>query len=248
VRLILLSHYDDEIFLLPTLLKKTENLVVIYTTNSLHPKTMTDSSRMEECRLAWRAINPSAQIIFFGFDNNILDGRLHLDVNSIQLEALLNMVLDLGITSISTLSPEGGHQDHDFTFAIADFLAQKTHVELTHFSAYRKRSSRRNKGFAVMSPELNCSCRDSSVLERHKLIRLYFFLIFRAYQSQWKTWVALGPFVFLKLLRGEVPRHTCGTVFPRPETACLWVVRRRAVYRDFIEALDVLKPPRESVI
>ena len=240
--LILLSHYDDEIFLLPQIKTLKEEILVVYLTDSAYPNWTTPRYRQMECQRSWRILHSTVTLNFFGFDNNIRDGRLHLDFDSRHTQELIRLLPTNDITQIWALSPEGGHQDHDFTFAIANHVSTTLGRSLSHYPAYRLRTKPKFPGFDVMSSRQDCSCeRISSDASAAELLILFLKLVIFAYPSQVKTWFALGPFVIKTFLVSEHKEHSCPQTYSKNCHDYLWFRRKRANHSEFIARLGIFQ-------
>ena len=242
MKLLMLSHYDDELFFLENLISINDQVTVLYTTNSLHPKSVSLEKRRRECVLAWSKINENAKVLFIGLDEHIPDGKLSSSFSRFHLEKVIKIVEEFAVEEIWALSPEGGHQDHDFTYFLARYISSRLEVNMRHKPAYSQKSGRSFLSFEVMSESFECTCEPKRLKLRARLeLLLKLISLFYVYRSQWRTWLGLGPFVIVKNLRGQTILHSCQQNTPRPVNRSLWVKRRRADYEDFISSLELLR-------
>jgi hypothetical protein len=229
-----LSHYDDEIFLFKSLYRLNEDFIVVYTTNAQHPPKVSQSVRQAECLKAWSLINNRARVVFFGDSEALKDAELFSSFTLEQFKSLDRLIKKNEISEMWCVSPDGGHHDHDFTFAIARRLSRINQIRICHLPGYSKIPNSFWKKFQVMNFDYDCNC--DEVVEGDfspKFLFLSHVRLFLIYKSQWRTWVGLGPSILLSSFKNRVRVHTCSIDIPLAQDRCLWVTRKRADYNFF---------------
>jgi len=201
-RLWLLAHQDDEIMALHLCSEPMNNSVVYLTDGVRIGAKFNASLRMQEAKKAWREIDKSALLIFFGEKFAIRDGALAETLNGAHLMELISICRTQGITEIATLQLEGGHQDHDVTSMLAEELSHRLSIGLLTFPAYRAIHGRLPI-YSVMSLGRNVSRRRINPPMKRLKFAIQSIDLMNIYRSQNKTWIGLGPFVFLKYLLGQ---------------------------------------------
>jgi hypothetical protein len=191
-RVFLMSHCDDEIFLLPFLLDpQAQSTLVFFTTRQDIYKE--PDVRKSEAVLANRFLNRFQKVNTVFLSPEIQDGLIHKEFKNKNFEFLESIILNEHPDEIITLAFEGGHQDHDAVEVIARILSDKHRIDMVCCPAYRSAKLSR-KLFAVMKSDL-----DSQHIETRRFLTLFVaFIVMFIYKSQLKTWVGLAPFIFFK--------------------------------------------------
>jgi hypothetical protein len=212
-RLWLLAHQDDEIVALH-LCSESKNNSVIYLTDGVRRGAKFGTElRIQEAKKVWGEIDKGALLNFFGTKYAIRDGSLVETLNAEHLMELVSICKAQDIQEIVTLQLEGGHQDHDVTSILAEELSRRLKIRLLTFPAYRA-LHHRFPVYSVMTLDRNAS-RHSFEPEVKKLkIAIQSISLMTRYRSQTRTWIGLGPFVFLKYLLGK-PRYLVQEVSDR---------------------------------
>ena len=231
-RVFLLSHCDDEIFLLPFLLEpSSESTLIFFTTR----KSVSEDSdlRKSEAIRANQFLNRYQSIKTIFLVPEIRDGLIHKDFNIDNFEFLEGMIIQEKPAEIVTLAFEGGHQDHDSVEVIARILCEKHGIKLASCPAYRSTKFSR-KLFTVM----NSGLVTQRVSVRRFLTLSVAIRIIAIYRSQIKTWIGLAPFI---LLRYAIFSFDFCRVRPTLEVTsverCFYESRARAVQDEVVSSL-----------
>lgn len=191
-----LAHGDDEIGAIPIVLKHPPALVLYLTNGGGVGEKNLSKKREREIGRSWEILNSDSEIVCFGSDFDIPDGMLHSSLTVDHLKILKELVSKSGVKFIVTTHAEGGHQDHDTTFMVSQYLSLKLDIALISFPLYCQ-SSFSKKLFSVLSTH------GSGFMSEIKDLRTRFraFVIairlISNYRSQWKTWIGLGlPLLF----------------------------------------------------
>jgi hypothetical protein len=193
VKVFLLAHQDDEIFLLPHIMD-SEKKLFIFLTNGV-------SAKASQQKLEYRATEAqnvfkkylakfNSSVIWWGLENSIPEGALHKFVNRDNLASIEAAIKNKSerVTKIVTTTFEGAHQDHDSAAVISRRMARAFFVEVIEISTYPQWFSK-VYSFKVLRPS-NPS--KSFEFDRQKTLGIAIKLIL-GYRSQWKTWLGLGP-------------------------------------------------------
>ncbi len=191
-RLFLLSHCDDEVFLIPFFLQPdTESTVVFFSTQPDFDGN--EPLRMEEATSANQFFNRYQKLETVFLKPEVRDGKIHEDFKVDQLSFLEEVIDRVKPDEIVTLAYEGGHQDHDTVEQISNILSQAYKIKLKTCPAYSSVKFSRNF-FSVMKSE--------GPRERVRVNRfLNFWVAFKIiliYKSQFKTWAGLAPFILVR--------------------------------------------------
>ena len=236
---LILAHFDDEIFVLDYILQSKDELLVIYLSDSHHPNGTTREIRVNECVKSWKYLGLCTNIVFFGNDQNLSDGRIYQDINENHIMSLDKLMKDYMVTEILSLAYEGGHQDHDLVALVALRLARINSIRHRHFPSYSKGRSGVPLTFEVMKSPEECNCTRS--FKSPKLLRFKTSLrIFFIYKSQWRTWLGLSLPILLSCFKTEASLHSCAMKSLKGSQDYLWVSRKKADYLKFIEGTEHL--------
>lgn len=196
----LLAHPDDEFACSIRILN------MVRAGHEVHCIFMTDGGyggqstavRMAESRraLSLLGIHPE-NIRFLGHENSFRDGELH-SASERAVGLVMKWIQEHGrVDALYVPCWEGGHQDHDATYAIGAIVADRLGIEAFQFSLYHG-AGLVGPFFRVMSPLPENGTIESyraSWPERWLAMRLCF-----VYASQWKTWLGLFPFFVWRML------------------------------------------------
>ena len=193
---LMLAHGDDELGAIPILLSNPPALVVYLTNGSGIGESDLSEKREYEITRSWRMLYSASEVINFGSHFEIPDGALHSNLTVAHLEILEKLITDSGVKLLVTTHAEGGHQDHDTTFMVSQYLSLKLKVGLFSFplycqSSYSKRFFRvmRLRGLGIKNEIGGLQIRIQSFVTAIQLIFNY--------RSQWKTWIGLSlPLLF----------------------------------------------------
>jgi hypothetical protein len=201
-RLWLLAHQDDEVLGLHLHSNSYANHVVYLTDGVRTGAVYNSEKRVCEAQMAWNKIDRNAELIFFGTAHGLKDGALRKEIDFSHLNALITICQNRDIDEIVTLQLEGGHQDHDTVFMLAEEISLRLSLELFSFPAYRS-LHKKFPFYAVMSSTSKFKESESqSIVSRFNFARQAIILM-KNYRTQLMTWAGLGPFVILKYLLGN---------------------------------------------
>jgi LmbE family N-acetylglucosaminyl deacetylase len=190
--LILLPHYDDEIFCLPLISRLFEagiSLQILWLTNSqgmnikIGQKTIT--KRMKESEIFIRKItNNHVKITHIGVNRSIADGYLIYHLREI-FDFLKS---EMNNTKATFLTPlwENGHADHDASFILGKILEENGNGKHVSFPIYDTKTAW--LPFRVMHLKKNEKDLYVKIKRKDKFIAImapYFF------RSQIKSWIGL---------------------------------------------------------
>ena len=223
---LMLAHGDDEIGAIPIVLKNPPALVLYLTNGSGIGESDLSEKRKREIRRSWGMLFPDSEVINFGSDFEIPDGALHSSLTVAHLDILGKLITDSGVKVLVTTHAEGGHQDHDTTFMVSQYLSLKLEVGLFSFPLYCQ-SSYSKKFFKVMS--LHGSGIKNEIGGLRIRIRSFVAaiqLIFN-YRSQWKTWIGLSlPLLFAMIRKYQFLEPTYVSLSSYPESSILFYESR----------------------
>ncbi len=202
--LVLLAHFDDEVFLTPFLESKhslDNKFLVIYLTDSAGKNGKFDpSKRLSESVKFFERIGTHYEIAPLGIEQNFEDGSLHTHLESAAAEVVKYLTkAKFNPSMICSLKYEGGHQDHDSVGLLATIIASSRSIELLHFPTYRAHSRLKN-GFTLSPTKSSPDPEVFFKLSPKALIKLIGIPV--VFSSQWKTWVGLYIPMLLKTYRG----------------------------------------------
>lgn len=234
--LVILSHSDDEIFLLPYLLsKKQKSFVFVFLVNNYPRRSWFERlfDRDKELEKSMSLLSQHCSIRSFQatpLDLQLTDGQLY-KFDSKNLVKLKLFIKDLGdFSEVLSLEYEEGHQDHDFSWFIAREIAAEAGVPHHCFSGYRQALEiSRLPIFTVMNPQI---ISERLEFNRVQCIRLTLSLI-TIYKSQLQTWVPLVFPTMFRLCKGYIfGASGFGLATGR---ACLYQTRGKAQRKDVTE-------------
>jgi len=205
---LLLAHGDDEIGAIPIVLKNPPSLVIYLTNGSGIGEFDLSKKRECEIRRSWGILNTDSEIVNFGNDFEIPDGTLHSSLTGDHLKILEEIVTKSHIKFIVTTHAEGGHQDHDTSFMVSQYLSLKQNIGLFSFPLYCQ-SSFSKKLFSVMNThglEIADEIKGSQIRFRSLVTAIR---LISNYRSQWKTWIGLGlPLLFAMIRKYQLLKPT----------------------------------------
>ena len=235
MKVFLLAHQDDEIFLLPHIVNADEKLF-IYLTNgvSANSAILTLDTRTLEAEFVFeKYLKPlNSQVIWWGLESSISEGELHKYVNQELIEELQKIIISQGcdVTAFITTAFEGAHQDHDSVTVISRKLDEIFRVGAIEMSTYPQWFSK-FYSFKVLQPRVP---KETFPFNRMKVLLLAIRLM-ASYRTQRQTWMGLG----LATLSAYAFRRYRSSS-PRPLDLiepCFYEHRRRANQSEVLKSL-----------
>lgn len=203
VAIFVFAHQDDEFgvfYEIESAVEQNVRVICLYLTDGQYGGSNFEMRKRESVAVLENIGVPGADLHFLGQSLGIPDGKLveHLDV-------ALNATLELmghfkeEISSIYIPAWEGGHQDHDAAHLVGLMLSKKLGLirqtfQFSLYNGYRLPWL----FFRVLSPLPNREQVTEKKIPWHKRFRYLRYC--HSYSSQWKTWVALYPFIFLYMI------------------------------------------------
>jgi LmbE family N-acetylglucosaminyl deacetylase len=190
--ILILPHPDDEVFCLHVMkLFQDYQFCFIYLTNGAPENDLKSAHLREiESQLAINQIREGAIIFNYGLLSQLTDGKLAKQFSLDDIKRL-NEFIGNGLVPCTFISPslEGGHQDHDAAYIIAQSLSRTWSAEHFSFPLYSSsrfpypffRTMKRAEGFTAFPQTLKT--RWYFVKTAIKLIKIY--------RSQKSTWIGL---------------------------------------------------------
>ena len=238
MKLFLLAHPDDEIFVLPYLIGDEKKLLV-YLTNGVSAEAEPSvlCKRTEEARITFEKhiATLNSEVLWWGVCNMIPEGELHKFLNTTLITEIQNIVKssEWKFTEVVTTTFEGAHQDHDSAAVIARRIAKEEKLKLNEISTYPQWHPQ-FYSFRMLSPKYP----DKEIaIKRVKVIVLASKLMW-SYKSQRRTWIGLG----LPLLwaYGFLPYRTSKSREVGPINSCLYEFRSRREQSEVLRSLSVI--------
>lgn len=230
--LVLLAHPDDEIFLLPFLMRKQVEFRFIYlSTNSRFFK----ADRVTELQKSIQRFQKLGYDFHLNSIENICrDGFCHIDLTQEHFHSVSRIVEKNDFTAIISLSLEGGHQDHDVINQFSRRIAEDHDLRFMQFPAYKKSSNPLTR-FSVMRPQHKGS---HFIFNRFEILRQV-LITMSIYKSQWRTWVALLPFLLIRYSFGSFCEDKTEMKIDE-NYECLYELRRHAKKSDVLNSIGWL--------
>lgn len=235
--LILLAHHDDEYFVTGRICREIaegREVHVVFTTYGSAYGTPAEVRQKETQAMLGSLGIPARQIHLAGVAANVFDGTAHRNLEGL-FETVLSLTQGISFQKIYTMAWEGGHTDHDATHLIAAALVRQWNVENEFYEFPAYNSYGVPKGMfriATLTPGAEASRVRLGGFERLRL-----FFLFRYYPSQWKTFIALLPETFCRVvLLGEqlFRRANAHSYRERPHDGVLFYERRfGCTFEDF---------------
>lgn len=235
MKVFLLAHQDDEVFLLPYIMNSEQKLF-IYLTNGVSEGVSKQKlhRRTSEAEVLFQKylVGFNAQAIWWGFENCISEGILHKFVSKENLTDIELRIRSRSekVTQIITTTFEGAHQDHDSAAVISRNLANVFLVDTVEVSTYPQWFSK-FYSFRVLRPTNPLKIFKFS---RLKTLMLAIRLIV-GYKSQRATWLGLGPAVIATFAFRQYRSST-----PKPVQLihpCFYEFRARASQAEVLKYL-----------
>jgi hypothetical protein len=235
MKVFILAHQDDEVFLLPHILN-SEKKLFIYLTNGV-------SKGSTELKLENRTVEASnvfekylsqlnSVANWWGLENSVPEGELHKFVSVENLASIEQVIQNQGVqvTQILTTTFEGAHQDHDSAAVISRKLGSVFLVDTIEVSTYPQWFSK-FYSFRVLNPRYPS---ESFRFERVKALQLALRLM-ASYKSQRATWIGLGLAII-----GTYAFRKYRASSPQPIkllTPCFYEFRGRALQNEVLKHL-----------
>jgi LmbE family N-acetylglucosaminyl deacetylase len=229
VLIVLLAHPDDEFAVFPWIreaVRVGRTVRCVWVTDGGWGGQDVSHRRAESVKVLSRLGVDPAAMDFLGERCGIADGKLYLMLD----KAIESLSRSLGATifGAEVLLPawEGGHHDHDACHLAGLAVVHDANARVRQYTLYQ------GKGlpgaiFKVMAPLPSNGPTEpipTSISERMRYAALCF-----SYTSQWKSFLGLLPFYFLRMLKHDAfvtqpvdPRRTMG----RPHLGRLLYERR----------------------
>jgi len=192
MKVFLLAHQDDEVFLLPHIMD-TEQKLFIYLTNgvSVGAPQLKLERRSREANVIFQKYLAgfNAQVNWWGLINSVPEGELHKNVskrNLVSIEKVIRIQSER-VTQIITTTFEGAHQDHDSAAVVSRKLAQVFQVNCIEMSTYPQWFSK-FYSFKVLNP--NVPDRKFDFARIRTLVLA--LKLMAGYKTERNTWLGLG--------------------------------------------------------
>ncbi len=235
MKVFILAHQDDEVFLLPYILSPEKKLF-IYLTNGVSAESSLFKleSRTAEAKYVFEKnlAKLNSEVNWWGLENSVPEGELHRFVsigNLASIEEVIKNQREL-VTQILTTTFEGAHQDHDSAAVISRKLAKVFLVDSIEVSTYPQWFSK-FYSFKVLSPRYPSM---SFTFDRIKTMWLALRLM-ASYKSQRATWIGLGPAILgtyaFRKYRASTPQPI------RSLSPCFYEFRGRALQSEVLRYL-----------
>lgn len=193
MKVFLLAHQDDEVFLLPHIMDSEQKLFIYLTSGvSEGSSELKQDKRTAEAKAVFQKYLAgfNAEVIWWGLENSIPEGVLHKFVSEENLSDIEKVIKNHGaqITQIITTTFEGAHQDHDSAAVVSRKLAMALQVNCIEMSTYPQWFSK-FYSFKVLNPPSG-----DQEFEFVRFRTLAFALkLMAGYKTQRNTWLGLGP-------------------------------------------------------
>lgn len=190
---VLLPHFDDEVFLLPLFAGDYEKLqccVFVFIMSGTAVRKRESMAYME--RFGVR----EDQILFLDHVFKVQDGEVVSYLNEI-FEAVVLLLSNLKPQVLVGTAWEGGHQDHDAVFVLTRVVAAYFGVESFHFFTYNGYRTR-GRWFRVIHPIDDPEDSECHSVPFFVAIKVLFGV--RFFVSQFRSWIGLFPFLATRLL------------------------------------------------
>ncbi len=240
--LVLLPHYDDEVFVILPLLQKhiSKNKIIFV----FIIKDKSGVRKKESLQFLQSYGFSSDQVVFLDEFISVCDGEVIQHIRSIETCLLENLG---AIRPEFIVAPawEGGHQDHDACYILSNRLALVYKCKSVHYCTYTGYGTQ-GKFFNVLKPIANEVSYSPLTLAKVSLIQICMLLFrIRFFRSQLKTWIGLLPLLLLRLLLiRKIPMLTGDIrVSQKPPHAGLLLYERyaRMTYEQFNKYLEAIK-------
>jgi hypothetical protein len=204
MRVILLAHYDDEIFLLPYIYDQNPKLIIYLTSgvSNLSNNYELELRTQESFRIFKKYLKVrNCMVLYLGRAKCIPEGELFRYISREYIESIAAAILSQckSVTEIITTTFEGAHQDHDAAACIARNLAKRFNIIPIEVASYPQKFSR-IYSFQVLKPKFESI---KQVKYQHINITFLALRLMLAYKTQRVTWLGLGIFTLYNYLFGK---------------------------------------------
>lgn len=240
----LLPHPDDELFCLD-LRRDPSNQIHVFYFCKVPLKTSINKSvdRYQEAISAWSYVK-CKKIHLHKIFTRFSDGQIFLEFTLKDYVELKTMVATLNPKYLVTPSFEGGHQDHDFIYAVARKLSSELNLVHLHFPTYRARNNSRIFFKVVDSEHKKLKSYETSI----KSVLENVFLLGKMaskYKSQVKSLLVLYPLIVIATFRGKRGLRTSNITLEYTEVP-FYQLRKRADSTKVMEAIEKLEKKHEG--
>jgi len=197
LKLFLFPHQDDEYFAIPSLLDDpTQSICIFLTKGSFYGSDSTQRN-FESLSVLLKLNIPKENIIFLNEILNIEDTKLVFGQEEVLQWIVQKYTNDSGqaLSSIYTTAFEGGHPDHDSAAMISMALGKILQIPVFYFFTYHSHPFL-PYFFRVAKPFKNLKTSELKIKSPN--LKFTQYLLFLKYKSQWKTWIVLAPFLWVR--------------------------------------------------
>lgn len=238
INIFLLAHQDDEIAILKsikTIIEKNERIYIFFLTNGNNSKyndNLLIKKREKESKKVLSELGVNLEnVIFLG---NLLKIKSYKLINKLdktyqKLSKFINNIN--GKITIYSHAWEGGNIDHDSTFILTLKLIRNYSKILTSYQFPFYNSYKMSLNFYRIFYPISENGRPLklkiSLYEKVKFIKYLFY-----YTSQSKIWLALYPFVIMKILLNNfnyLQPIKKRFILNRPHENLLWYEKRKFI-------------------
>jgi hypothetical protein len=193
VRLILLAHQDDEIFMLPFIDDSTSKTIIYLTSGVSRNASQAEIEiRYKESQNIFeKYLRPrNCTVVWWGNKNSHPEGELHKFSGSDEIKPLLSYINThhMNVTEIVTTAFEGAHQDHDSAACISRKLGEKLNLVPIEVATYPQKFNNLYS-YQVLTPKFP---KNIINLYSRKSVTFLALQLIIAYKSQRLTWLGLG--------------------------------------------------------
>jgi LmbE family N-acetylglucosaminyl deacetylase len=235
----LLPHPDDELFGFDPLNQSKEEINVFYFTKWTSKRRGSKQVDRElEAISAWRVIN-KRKVNIFSSMCKFEDGKIYRQFDLYDFRKLAKEIRELNPTILVSPSFEGGHQDHDYVFAITRVISEFLQIPHYDFPTYRAR----NKSRFMFT--LQNSYDDQKIIS-NKSIKSKFLSILvlgkmaQKYKSQKKSLLILFPAIATSILLNKRQLKIAKQKFAY-ESKTFYELRKKANPREVLEFIEKLE-------
>jgi len=235
----LLPHPDDELFCIDHEKFPNSELHIFYFCRL--PQKISNKShidRFEEAISAWNQVK-NVKVILHNTFCRFSDGQIFSQFSVQDYLELKIIVQNLNPTHIVTPTFEGGHQDHDFIYAVARNISLDLNISHLDFPTYKARRNSRFFFRAINSRVPVIQDYESTIKSN---IRNSFLIGKMAlkYKSQYKSLWILYPLLVIGTFRGKRGRRLSNPTLEYLDIP-FFQLRRRADSNVVLEAIENLE-------
>ena len=227
MRLILLAHQDDEIFMLPFIDDSTPKIIIYLTSGVSRDASQAEIEirHLESQKILEEYLRPrNCTAVWWGNKNSHPEGELHMFSGPDEIKLLFSYIetLHMNVTEIVTTAFEGAHHDHDSAAYISRKIGEKLNLVPIEVATYPQKF-KNLYSYQVLTPKFPRKVINSYSRKRVTLLAIH--LIY-AYKSQRLTWLGLGvQAVFNYAFKSFKVSETLPITFQSP---CFYEYRGRA--------------------